>query len=350
MITLTETTRFPCTLQFVNTAIALRADPGGSVEEIGSTVARGPDGRFYTSMSRAGSISVWKPDGTWLRNFGTYGQGPGELARGTHNILFDKAGRLYVGDNNRRWTIFSPTYEFVRTVPGGAMGTGALGSAALLDDGNLVSSFKAAGGAFHIYDVTQTTATVPPVVRSMGPALQMGGQRISHAGGNTFWTAPPDGEGLGYVLEQWRTDGTLVRTIRRAVPWMRSGDAAKLGSPLPPPEIEGLHDDGTGIVYVTLMVPNKTFLDITPEQRRDRSPDGAMNKSIDIYIEAIDVNAGVVLGAIGPIHPAEATKLIPLGYLRASRLAYRREEDADGFPIMRIVEAQLTSAAGSRKP
>lgn len=342
-ITLTETARFPCTLQFVSTAIALRADSGGAVEEIGSDVARGPDGRFYTSMGASGKVSVWNPDGSWRRNFGALGQGPGEFARGEKNILFDKGGRLFIGDNNRRWSIFTPAYDYVGTIPAGMMGTGASSSATLLDDGALLSSFGAAGGAFRIYAVNDTTAPIPPVVRAFGPASPAGARRISHSGGNTFWAAPPDGAGLGYVLQLWRTDGTLVRTLSRDVPWMPAGDAAKLGSAPPPPEMEVMHEDGTGLVFVLMMVPNKTLLDLTPAERRNRAAGSPADKAIDIYVEVVDGNAGVVLASIGPIHPSEAMKVVPLGYLRGTRLGYRREEDADGFPIMRIVEGQLTA-------
>jgi hypothetical protein len=341
-VVLSETTRFPCTLEFVTTSVVLRAGAGSNVEEIGTSVARGPDGRFYTSMNASGRITVWNPDGSWRHNFGQVGQGPGEFARGGKAILFDKDGRLFVGDNNRRWSIFSPTYDFVTTIPAGSTGIGSFQSAVLLADGNLLTSMNARDAAYHIFDLTQPNAATPPLVRAFGPALaRASSRRLSYSGGNTFWAAPPDGAGLGYILELWRTDGTLVRTIRRDVPWMPKGEAALSGGELPPPEMEIMHEDGTGLVFVAMMVPNKSLLALSPAERRNQTPGGPADKAIDIYLEVIDANAGVVLASSGPIHPSEAVKQLPRGFLPGSRQGYRREEDSDGFPIMRIVEYQL---------
>jgi hypothetical protein len=341
-VVLIETARFPCTLQLVNTAVSLRADSGGKVEEIGTMVFRGPDGRFYTSMNAGGQVSVWNPDGSWNRNFGRMGQGPAEFARGPKTILFDRQGRLFIGDNNRRWSIFSPTYELVATIPAGIMGVGGFASAAILDDGNLLSSVAGRAAAFQIFDLSQPNASSPPVVRAFGHAMGRS-RRLSYSGGNTFWAAAPDGAGLGYMIELWRTDGTLVRTIRRDVPWMPRSSPAMSGGQLPPPEMEVVHEDGTGLIFVVVMIPNKTFLDLSPADRRNQAPDGPANKAIDIHIEVVDANAGVVLASTGPIHPAEAMKQLPSGFFRGTRQGYRREEDANGFPVMRIVEYQLAA-------
>ena len=146
---------------------------------------------------------------------------------------------------------------------------------------------------------------------------------------------------MGYVLQLWRTNGTLVRTIRRDVHWMPTGLAATEGSQLPPPEIERVHEDGTGLIFVTVMVPQKSLLTLTPAQRRNQDPDGPANKGIHIYLEVIDANAGVVLASTGPIHPSEARKLAPSGFFRGGRQGYRRLEDADGLPSMQMIEYQL---------
>ena len=342
-VVITETRRFPCTVQFVNTGTALRADGDinsvGKVDDIGDRVVRGPDGRLYTYISASGQVTVWNPDGSFRQNFGKLGQGPGEFARGPKTIFFDPAGRVCVSDNNVRWSIFTPAYEFVSNIPAATTGIGNSNSGALLADGTYLSS-KGRRAAFQIFDLS---ATPPTQVREFGPAVENASfsRRISYSAGNTFWVSAPEGAGLGYFIEQWRTDGTRLRTIRRDVPWMPKGDEASTEGRLPPPEMEILHDDGTGLIAVLIMIPTKGLLSLSQAERRNREPGGPADKAIEIYFEVIDANAGVVLASIGPIHPSEAMKQLPSGFFRGGRTGYRREEDANGFRTMRIIEYQL---------
>ena len=339
-IVLSETARFPCTLQFVNTGLVLRVDPAGKVEDIGSSVSRGPDGRLYTSNGRSGQVTVWNADGSFQRNFGSPGAGPGEFGVGGKVIFFDQNGRLIIGTNNRL-LIYSTAYDFVAAVP--PLGNGIY-SGALLADGNFLSARGATDAAFRIVDLNQqSNAQVPRILRSFGPARSSGyvPGKISYSGGTTFWAGPENGIGLGYVLDLWRTNGTHVRTIRRDVPWMPRGIGATTTGRLPPPEMEVMHEDGTGLVFVAMMVPNSTFLTLSASDRQNPDPNGPVNNAIDIYLEVIDANAGVVLASAGPIHPSEAIKQIPTGFFAGSRQGYRREEDSNGFGLMRIVEYQL---------
>jgi hypothetical protein len=342
-VVITETGRFPCTIQFVNTGTVLRADGDinsvGKVDDIGDRVARGPDGRFYTYVSASGQITVWNPDGSFRQSFGKLGQGPGEFARGPKTMLFDPTGRLYVSDNNVRWSLFTPTYEFVSTIPASSTGTGSSNSGALLADGTYLS-VRGSRAAFQIFELSSPG---PRLVRAFGPAVTSDAmsRRVSYSGGTTFWVSPPDGAGLGYVIEQWRTDGTHLRTIRREVPWMPKGEDASAQGKLPPPEMEILHEDGTGLIVVSMMIPNKTLIGLSQADRRNREPGGPADKAVDIYFEVIDANAGVVLASIGPIHPSEAMKQLPSGFFRGSRIGYRSETDANGFRSMHIVEYQL---------
>jgi hypothetical protein len=255
----------------------------------------------------------------------------------------DRRGRLLIGDSTRRLAVFSSSYEFVANIPAAEMGIGSFSSAALLGDGTFLTATGGGANAFRIFDLTRTDAARQPIVRAFGSTVPGGSssRRIAYSGGTTFWAAPPDGAGLGYVLDLWRTDGTRLRTIRRDVPWMPTGQQATSAGQLPPPEMEVLHEDGTGLIYVQMMIVNKNFLALTPEQRRNEALDGPVGKAIDIYMEVIDANAGVVLASTGPIPPSEAARIMPRGFLAGTRIGYQREEDQDGFPRNRFVEMEL---------
>jgi hypothetical protein len=108
--------------------------------------------------------------------------------------------------------------------------------------------------------------------------------------------------------------------------------------------LEILHYDGSGIVIVGWMVPEpnptrwRTLAEIEDRARRRSLQD----EMIDIYIEAIDTDAGIVLASMGPVHPSVAAPSVPTGFVPRSRLGYRRDEAPDGTQILRIIELRLT--------
>jgi len=93
-----------------------------------------PDGTIFVSEAHngqfldepgpnaVGRISKFSPDGTFIRSWGTWGFGAGEL-RGPHALAMDSQGRLFVADRgNRRIQIFDQDgnhldtwYQFSRT-------------------------------------------------------------------------------------------------------------------------------------------------------------------------------------------------------------------------------------------
>lgn len=331
-VVLTETKTFPCRIVFANTPVALRGDADPAITDIGKHVARGPDGRFYTNASKGADVHVWNANGQLLRVFGREGSGPGEFARSGKYIGFNRDGNIYISDNNRRWSIFSPALEFIKTVP-----TAVTGAGFLTNDGLFVATART-GKAFGVFDFAKpATDGSPGVVREFGTPIMRTSRVVTPSTGANFWAAPRDGPGAAYELELWRTDGTLLRTIRRNVPWFPAAGAE------PSSEIEILNDDGTGILLVGLMIPNaEKFVDAgkeTDASKRRANQDAA----IDIYFEAIDGNAGVVLASWGPFHPSAAMKTLPIGFFPRSRTGYRLEENADGFEILRMVELKLVA-------
>jgi hypothetical protein len=325
--------------------VVLQTDAAGRVEDVGSDVARGPDGRFYTSNGRSGKVTVWNPDGSFRQNFGSAGMGPGEFATGSKKIFFEKNGRLLIGSNDRI-AVYSATYEYVSTIPAAVAGQLAVDHGALLDDGNWLST-RGGSTAFSTFSLNlQTSVPSATLVRNFGPASSsgIGTEQLSYSAGNSFWVAPSQRMGQGYTLELWRTTGTRALTIRRDAPWLpNDGRGQASGEQRVPAEMEILHEDGTGLVFVAWVVPNATFFTLSAADRASQDPNGPANRAIDIYMEVIDANAGVVLASIGPIHPSEAMKELPIGFVRGSRLGYRRDEDANGLPLMRMLDVQLVA-------
>jgi hypothetical protein len=89
----------------------------GSPGEIGNprTLAAGDDGTIYLLQQAPVTIKVYAPDGTWLRNIGREGDGPGEFRDGMFGLVRDT---LFVQDpNNSRFTTFTTAGQFVASTP-----------------------------------------------------------------------------------------------------------------------------------------------------------------------------------------------------------------------------------------
>jgi DNA-binding beta-propeller fold protein YncE len=85
-------------------------------------LAIGPDGNLYvveggTDRTR---VSVWSPTGGYLRSFGDFGSGPGQLYS-PKQVALDAAGFVYVADSgNSRVQKFSPGGQFVASIGQGS--------------------------------------------------------------------------------------------------------------------------------------------------------------------------------------------------------------------------------------
>ena len=109
---------------------------------------------LYVSDSHNHRIQVFKKDGTFLRKWGSYGDGPGQFNL-PWGLTIDKEGFVYVADwKNSRVQKFTPDGEYVATIGGSGSGEGELdrpSGVAVDKDGDIyVVDWKAA--RLNIYD------------------------------------------------------------------------------------------------------------------------------------------------------------------------------------------------------
>lgn len=213
-------------------------------------------GNLYVFDRQASRITVVSPDGSFVREVGQPGEGPGEF-RSPMNFTVTRDGRLVVTDvGHRAYQLFDASGEFERMVAMSDPGSGNMmmrlgeiapdpnGNSLISGGGNSVVSMRSggAGGAMDAPqsrpidrisldgDVIETSVIVegwqPP--RSDEPqTIEGGGMRVqmSMAGPRTFEPdlfvgVLPDGgiaysDSTAYEIKVTDADGTMERVLRR---------------------------------------------------------------------------------------------------------------------------------------
>ena len=77
----------------------------------------GPDGNVYVADTHYSRVMVYSPDGQYLREWGTLGQGPGQFTY-PMDVAFDDKGLVYVAETggNDRIQVFTPDGQFLRQI------------------------------------------------------------------------------------------------------------------------------------------------------------------------------------------------------------------------------------------
>lgn len=340
-IVLSKSSGFPCVIKIVPRGIEMKTN-ADRVPEVIQGLVLAPNGRYYSS-TRTGQISVWSAYGKFLNNFGRVGKGPGEFSAGNKNMILDQHGQLVVGDNNGRWSVFDVNDKFVRTFPAGSMGTGISGCCVFLDDGTFLTGWINSQEAFRLYDVGQSSSALPTLIRAFGPkqTIAYSSRRIAYAGGKTFWAAPAGGTTDRYVLDEWNTDGTLIRTIRRDVPWVPK-EADKTENAAQEPDVYKLNLDASGLLYVHICIKTPAFAKLTVAEKRDGG--APLDKGFNCYFEVIDTKSNTVLASKGPLKTSVVKTETPFGYFSRSSVGFQYLEDETGLQFARIVEVELVRA------
>lgn len=340
----------PCRIEFYETGVVLRGDPAGARPDPGSAVVRDSRGRYYTANAQGfpSVLSLWSPEGEYLKSFSGPGDGPGELStRGGVSIHVDGHDRLHVRDGGIRWSIFDEEQRFVRSVPAALSSSRAI---AFLNDGTAVSA--ATIPRDHYFTVLDSTGAV---VTSIGPvdathlaeAGTLEGGAIVLVSDSSFWATPPVSQGhspVGYRLEEWSTSGELLRAIERDVSWFpRNWPPPPRGPesnliPSRPIQVSGVRHDGTGLLVVSLLSESSNWRPVTLQEFSGLSIDERAGM-YETRLEVIDIHSGTLLVS----QVVDRDEYPGGGLIPGTRIGFQSEVGEDLIPIVRLKEFRLVA-------
>ena len=338
-----EDRRPPCRIEYRRTGIRLEAVSDGSRPDPGRTVLVDSNGRYYSANAPGWgvAISVWDSRGRYMHSFGRAGEGPGELTRrGMLSLYMDGRDNLHVRDGGLQWSVFSPEHEFLRRVPSNVMGGASEQSTFILDDGSALASDGYVRNRSRHFRVVDSTGAL---ARTFGPEGVAGylDRPITHAGGDTFWAAPPIEGPQEYVLEEWGLDGELRRALRRDVSWYEWRGEQMISS-----AVSRLHVTRSGLLYVLLPRPTAEFIDEYESPRHGMGPpveddeESELMELLEVVIEVIDTRSGELL-ASEVFRLPQLMETAAMELFRGSLRGYRYEEGDDGLPFVDIMEVTL---------
>ena len=150
----------------------------------------------------------------------------------------------------------------------------------------------------------------------------------------------------GYQLEEWGLDGELRRGFRRAVDWFRPSDPESLSPDDPPPmQVDALHIDESGLLYVFMFGANDKWRSLDP--RRREPTDEEIDEMSDLFVEVIDARSGKLLASERGYTVSQAVALFPRRFFRGSKEGYRIKRGGepksvkDLLPTVEIVSVDL---------
>ena len=282
-------------------------------------------GRIYVLERQAQEVRVFDQDGSWIRNIGGPGGGPGEF-RGVTGIAFDRVGRLWVlNQGNIRYSLFDTTGALVKELPrrtGGARVAGWYGVfdrwGALYDVIFFPSTTGRLTFAYALYDTTTGlfVDTIPGVGFAGRAPLFWGVQLGTPYG---WWLGPA----TEYKLYETTFAGDTLRIIERRydpIELLRSeaDSSAQLEKllrrrtrgPGPPPAPDYVP------VYFDFMEDEDRYLLVVLTSR---------SGATDTYVDVFDPN-GRYLGATIAPYPIERD---PPPLVRHNRMYFVTKDEMD---------------------
>lgn len=330
----------PCTMVASNSGPRLVGSD--SISDVGAVTARNSRGLYFSTAYIGGQLVVRDSTGSFVTTIGRPGNGPGEFAKGKITGLFiDGGDSIHVRHNLQLWSVFDSAGTYVRRTSAANMGLNPR-TTHFLPDGNLLVAMRSRSndGYFSIVDRDGKT------LKSFGPIASEDSLDIyvfrstALTDHGTFWAAPRPGSAMGYALEEWSLDGTLVRTLSRDVPWYKPGKTVEPTWPeKPPASIRNIHADSSGILFVELMIPKEPWT-ATAETSPSLIPTFFTHR-----YEAIDTRTGTLLAS----QDGEAG-LIPSGFFNQSREGFLELELQDGTPVHQIATLGLVASPNSKSP
>jgi hypothetical protein len=317
--------------------VSLLGPEGNSIIDSRAVVEKVADGRYVVGpLSNVHSFAVFDSNGTLQKMVGRAGRGPGEYVA-ISRVLAGSGDSIHVFDMGaRRATLLSPELVYVRSrqLIGPAQNVRLLRGDTILTSGILATRDRTVLPLHVIGPDGQ-------VIRSFGDASEMNrpGQPLRHlrrVGAVTregVWIAFFD----RYVLELWRTDGALVRSIERTAAWFPQwpdGRQQNARFERPRPSVLGSWVDEAGVLWVASYVADSAWKPSAqkPANPRVETAGPELDETDALYdtiVEAIDPDRGLLAAVRLPV----AALMIGASGILAS---YRFDADRDVIDIWRI--------------
>jgi hypothetical protein len=310
-------------------------------------VVRDQRDRYYvTPTSDLSSFAAYDGSGRLLQVIGRQGAGPGEFGFIMRLEVFGGDSLIALDVGNSRMTVLSPGYQPVRSfpMPGRFTRAFSLGSGRWLVNGTARAA-SAAGLPLHVLgprgEIERSFGSMHAQVRRDRPQADL--RRIAVGDSGTIWLARLD----QYLLEEWSSAGSLVRSLRRHADWFPPRDYGRRQEPTarPDPLLLDVWRDQTGYLWVLARVASPAFR--APPQapgRREHPmpPLEWQDANHDVIIEVIDPATARVL----------ASRRLPqylIGHVEADRVFGLRALP-NGDTRVEIWRASLTGSEGQTCP
>lgn len=344
---ISDAPRLPCRLLVVPT-ITVGPSPNAAYPDPGfGRIVRHRRGLLTPVLWHMGrqraALLLWDSTGSYVETIGGPGDGPGEF--GTSSIPAAYNGprdRLYVNEH-RRWTVLDSSLQFVRTINAPRIGRED-DALVVTGEGGYVYAGRVPGldptTWFHHSDsLGNLTASFGPLG---GYELHSSrGRPLARATDSTFWAAPPPGAPDGYALEEWTTDGRLLRVVKRDPHWMHQQVfPGRCCGAMPRFRV---NKDERGLLWVVAWVvrPGATIATLENPSDEERLE---LQRSIDLRLEVIDVDAGSLLAsALVPAGELDGRFLEPMAWVSSRPETATYSVDADDLQHLHILEWHLVN-------
>lgn len=319
------------------------AGTAGELSDYPRSIARLSDGRFVVPSVLDG-LFVFDAQGHFVSRVGRPGDGPGEFRR-PRFVSVGPGDTVMVYDTRAaRISLYDRQMRFVRSVSGifNPLQVLSLTDGTILSVGT-VGTRERIGLLYHL---TQTHGDAllsigyPPV--EVNPVQPFETFRKAGAGrAGRFWSAR---EFYKYRLEEWSTDGHLLRVLEPRSRWFPAnspirGEAPGRVTPDKPalPDVMGIWTDPEGRVWIAARVPDpgsrSAFERPVTAEGEQHYPIRDVEAVWNTIIEVIDPTRGRVVAR------AEFPWVV-LGTLGRNRVFAISKQD-DGTPVVTVVELSL---------
>jgi hypothetical protein len=295
-------------------------------------LARDGRGRLF-SFAEAGVVGVWDSTGVFIQTLGRPGDGPGELV-GYVSAIPGPDGRIHLRDNRPSWSVFGTDLRFVRRVSAPFTTADAM---AFLDNGDLAVSPPPDRLMDYRFAIVDSLGAIRKKFGQLRPLNPAGARPeeyeslIASAGGERFWAASP----YRYEFEEWSTDGTLIRTIRREADWFPDRVSVdEIDDEAPKPFLVRIRMSKSGLLWAVTKVADRNW-SRPPVRGEDTSP----WDRVDFMVEVIDTRSGVLVASFRADQPIEALA----GFLDDEH-AYRITESEYGVQTFHLFRYGLSRA------